>query len=358
MEIHAVGIDLGKTLFHLVGVDSSGSVVVRKRCSRSQLLALSEEQYGSVSVSRSTSEFEPTQNFIREATRVLSSLSRHFRYREYGGEYMNTKLWTIRAVILVVGPCLSSAQNQAVSDGTSVGTSASPTERWFVRVSPKASLAVGAQRKQQVGGTLNFAYDRNPDGTTGVHQRLKWDINLDNTLTEKPGSSVRTHEYDADLSHLTYFSRHLYALEVAEGFHNSSLNLYLQQSYGAGVGYSSSFQDGRQALELTTDARRIAERFIGGKPGVTFAALRISGEYNLKIGDLAKTPIQLIVAARYIPALTETGAWQARGRATLLMPISKSFSFTTSIIDDYLENTPRKNYSSSSVGITYTFTQP
>ena len=39
MEIHTVGIDLGKTLFHLVGVDSSGSVVLRKRCSRSQLLA-------------------------------------------------------------------------------------------------------------------------------------------------------------------------------------------------------------------------------------------------------------------------------------------------------------------------------
>ena len=39
MEIHAIGIDLGKTLFHLVGVDSCGTVVVRKRCSRSQLLA-------------------------------------------------------------------------------------------------------------------------------------------------------------------------------------------------------------------------------------------------------------------------------------------------------------------------------
>ena len=38
MEIETVGIDLGKTLFHLVGVDSSGSVVVRKRCSlRDQL---------------------------------------------------------------------------------------------------------------------------------------------------------------------------------------------------------------------------------------------------------------------------------------------------------------------------------
>jgi transposase len=39
MELHAIGIDLGKTVFHLVGVDSLGNVVVRKRCSRWQLLA-------------------------------------------------------------------------------------------------------------------------------------------------------------------------------------------------------------------------------------------------------------------------------------------------------------------------------
>ncbi len=30
MELHAIGIDLGKTVFHLVGLDSSGRVVVRK----------------------------------------------------------------------------------------------------------------------------------------------------------------------------------------------------------------------------------------------------------------------------------------------------------------------------------------
>jgi transposase len=35
MELHAIGIDLGKTVFHLVGLDS----IVRKRCSRTQLLA-------------------------------------------------------------------------------------------------------------------------------------------------------------------------------------------------------------------------------------------------------------------------------------------------------------------------------
>jgi hypothetical protein len=38
MEIYAIGIDLGKTVFHLVGVDVKGKTIVRKRCSRTQLL--------------------------------------------------------------------------------------------------------------------------------------------------------------------------------------------------------------------------------------------------------------------------------------------------------------------------------
>jgi transposase len=43
MKIHLLGIDLGKTVFHLVGLIESGQVVVRKRCSRTQLLATSSE---------------------------------------------------------------------------------------------------------------------------------------------------------------------------------------------------------------------------------------------------------------------------------------------------------------------------
>jgi transposase len=39
MEISVVGIDIGKTVFHLVGVDPQGSVTIKKKCSRAQLLA-------------------------------------------------------------------------------------------------------------------------------------------------------------------------------------------------------------------------------------------------------------------------------------------------------------------------------
>jgi transposase len=38
MELHTIGIDLGKTSFHLVGLNQRGEVVVRKRLSRAQLL--------------------------------------------------------------------------------------------------------------------------------------------------------------------------------------------------------------------------------------------------------------------------------------------------------------------------------
>lgn len=38
MEIHTIGIDLAKTVFHLVGVNRRGEVVVRKKCSRNQIL--------------------------------------------------------------------------------------------------------------------------------------------------------------------------------------------------------------------------------------------------------------------------------------------------------------------------------
>ncbi len=38
MQLHTIGIDLGKTVFHLVGLNPRGEIVVRKKFSRRQLL--------------------------------------------------------------------------------------------------------------------------------------------------------------------------------------------------------------------------------------------------------------------------------------------------------------------------------
>lgn len=38
MELHTIGVDLGKTVFHVVGLNRLGEIVVRKKLSRPQLL--------------------------------------------------------------------------------------------------------------------------------------------------------------------------------------------------------------------------------------------------------------------------------------------------------------------------------
>lgn len=56
MNLHSIGIDLGKTVFHLVGLDQSGEVVVRKRFSRLQLLPV--RRRSSRSICQSTRRLE------------------------------------------------------------------------------------------------------------------------------------------------------------------------------------------------------------------------------------------------------------------------------------------------------------
>jgi hypothetical protein len=39
-DINVVGIDIAKRVFHLVGMDERGKIVMRKRCSRGEVLPL------------------------------------------------------------------------------------------------------------------------------------------------------------------------------------------------------------------------------------------------------------------------------------------------------------------------------
>jgi hypothetical protein len=258
---------------------------------------------------------------------------------------MHSKAIWVVATLTMVG-ATASAQNAVAPTPTNWV--------WVFSAGPKGSLAVGTQRKQEVGGSLSFKYEPNHEGDpgAGTHQRLRLDINSDNTLITKPGSSVRTHAYDAEVGYLYYLSRHVYLASVAEGYHNSGLSLYLQQSYGGGLGASTTFGERtQQKLEVTADVRGVAEHFYSSQPAVTFAAVRLGEEYVIHFGQPGLPAPELSVNARYIPAIDQAKAWQARGAAALTVPIGKIFSMKLMCIDDYMENTPRKNYLSTSVGV-------
>src|SRR5260370_30559096 len=48
MQIHSVGIDLGKTTFHLVALGAAGKVLVRKKFTQKQLLAYTANMLSSL----------------------------------------------------------------------------------------------------------------------------------------------------------------------------------------------------------------------------------------------------------------------------------------------------------------------
>ena len=47
MEVHTIGIDLGKTVFHLVGLNQRGEVVLRQKFSAQATVALHWRTCGS-----------------------------------------------------------------------------------------------------------------------------------------------------------------------------------------------------------------------------------------------------------------------------------------------------------------------
>ena len=48
MQIHSVGIDLGKTTFHLVALGSAGKVLVKKKFTQKQLLTFTAKIHRSL----------------------------------------------------------------------------------------------------------------------------------------------------------------------------------------------------------------------------------------------------------------------------------------------------------------------
>lgn len=232
-----------------------------------------------------------------------------------------------------------------------------PGASWRISIQPKASLSTGDQTQQTLGAQIVVRRSQHEDVFGWSHQSTTLTLDANNQLTEQSGSaSVRTHEYDGDLEHFIYFQKRWYFNGVASGYHNSALNLYLAQFYGGGLGFKV-IDSTTQNLTLTGNLVFMGEHFYGNVPSLGFAAARLTESYARTFKSSAKSPLIFTERFVYLPALNESKAWQLRGVSALVIPVGKTVSTNLSFFDDYIENAPkgRKNYSSSSVGLTFTF---
>jgi Protein of unknown function, DUF481 len=248
----------------------------------------------------------------------------------------------------------------SISPPTGGSAATTGTVLWTGSATGKATLVSGTQTQQTVGAQIYIRRNQNPNAIDWQHETTTLILEANNSLTEQVGTtSIRTHTYDGSLTHQVYLWRGLFLDGLAEGYHNSSLNLYLQQSYGGGLG-RNLYKDDRNTLEAGADFLYIAEHFYSGVPSVSFAGVRLHEGYTFSIAYIHDTPLVLAETASYTPAFNQKKAWQARGGVTLSVPMTKTLSATLAFNDNYLENAPnaRKNYATSSIGLTYTFPTP
>ena len=235
---------------------------------------------------------------------------------------------------------------------------------WLLSITPKATLTSSTQIQQTFGGNLLFDFAQNADRGAFHHRVTYLNLDANSMFSAKPGASpVHSHRYDGQLSERFYIARRAYLSTDAEQYHNNSLNLYLQQSYGGDIHtevFDKRSETGKQgaALSLGCDGRYFAEHFYGPTPGAKFWGIQPRQELTIIVATLKGLPVVVGEQGQFMRPIDYAKAWQAHGGITFSLPITKNFKYNTSWIDDYLENAPnaRKNYSTVTVGISLSIT--
>jgi len=222
--------------------------------------------------------------------------------------------------------------------------------------SAKISVALleATQTDQTYGGSITSVRNWNPDEQGWPHQRTLLELQAnydDKRKNSKPGSANVTREYDGLLQHLMFIdSDTFFASTVADLYHNNSLGLYLEQSYGAGLGRLWL------GTEFDADLRFIGEHFYGANPSRSLVGSQLSEKHTFVL-DFIKSGAKLTETAKYTPVFNASSAWQLSGIFDLTIPITKKLQFSSSVSDYYVENASssyRKNYLKTTIGLEYT----
>lgn len=144
---------------------------------------------------------------------------------------------------------------------------------------------------------------------------------------------------------------------TARGFHNSSLGLYLENSFGIGLGTLRVFTAPTgtlpPSLQLDADLRVIDERFYKVPGSTRLVGVLLAERYSRRIGVATVTE-----ALQVIPVFNESHAWQGRGILDITAPLNhaQTFGLLVKLSDDYLGNAPsafRKTYLKVTVGVAF-----
>lgn len=221
---------------------------------------------------------------------------------------------------------------------------------------------IGAtQKKYDIAGSLHVARSTQSKNAFS-HQVTSVNLQEDFGEASKPKASpVRTVLYEGILEHEVYLNDKAttYLFGLSDFYHNLSLGMNFQQSYGLGVGWNGQHE--RHRFGFAGDVRYVGEDIYAPGTSLKLAASGLSEYYTYTFSWPKTKPISFSERILFVPSFNQSNAYQARGTARLRLPLTPKFSVGIQENDDYLRNAPsgtNQNYSRVSFTLNYSIGAP
>jgi hypothetical protein len=236
---------------------------------------------------------------------------------------------------------------------TAVSSGEGLFQGWTGSVTLGTSLVEATQRSNTLSGAASWL--RVTPLEHWLDRRDRTELNVSfayGKLTQPNSLDVKTDIYHVDAQRDQYFTSRLFAFGVATYDHNFSQGLDLQQSYGAGIGWTT-VKNPDNELNLRSSMNYMKQQFQTASLNQNLIGSTFTENYMHRFAH----DIVMTEQASVTPAWNNTNAYSAASHLKLAIPVYKRFSLSLAGIHTFINNPPtgfRKNSIQFTTGLTYT----
>lgn len=224
---------------------------------------------------------------------------------------------------------------------------------WIGTVTAGATVVQATQQSRSFTGAVNLV--RTVPSESFLPPRNRTSLNFTGSegfLVQPNTPKIKTEILHADAERDQYFdSKAVFAFGQAMFDHNFSLGLDLQQVYAGGIGWTA-IQRANETLDIKGSMAYERQAFQVASLDQNLISSVFSEDYLRRFGR----GMQFTQLFSVTPSWNDLNAYAATGSAALNVPVYKRLSFTTSILDTFLNNPPpgfKKNSFQFTTGLTY-----
>ena len=231
-------------------------------------------------------------------------------------------------------------------------------QAWTGTATAGASIVQATQESRTFTGGIALVRANPGESWLAPRDRTLIDFNASyGQITQPNTPEIKTSIYHADIERDEYFSGDLFGFGRADFDHNFSQGLDLQAKFAGGLGYTA-IKHTDTTLDFKMSFSYERQSFLAPPSGGPApASLNLAGLTGSEF-YMHKTKKGIVFNEHVLvtPALNVSKAWTAEAGAGMAVPVYKRFSFSTAILDNFLNDPPpgfKKNSFQFTMGLTY-----